>query len=46
MKHEWNQIWSIKVKTIKELKQGTSDQVIRANWNIISSELDVSIRND
>ena len=36
MKHQWNQIWSIKVAAIKELQQGIEEEIIKGNWQILA----------
>jgi len=41
MKRCWNQIWSIKVSVIKELKFGISEECRGDNWYTINAELDV-----
>ena len=42
MKHKWNQIWSIKVSTLKEIKNQVDKETRASNWQIIAAELDVS----
>lgn len=43
MKHEYNQIWSFKVATFREMDDGNSEETRKANWEIVNGELDVSI---
>ena len=45
MKHEWNQIWSLKVQKIREIRQGFDQTSVEFNWSIIYDELDVSARS-
>ena len=45
MKHEWNQIWSLKVQKIREIRQGFDQTSVEFNWSIIYDELDVSPRS-
>ena len=44
MKQNYNQIWSFRISIMHDLKSGFGEDVYRANWTDINSELDVSAK--
>ena len=44
MKQNYNQIWSLRISIMHDLKSGFGEDVYRANWTEINSELDVSAK--